>query len=334
MANLNDSDALVPTAGQVVTGEGENASEPDPFRRIRAAWLVVFSSAHTRAAYLGDLELWVRFLTGFGVEAFQARRRHVDVWARTREDAGDAPRTLSRRLASVSSFYRFASDYVEEEGLELEVSNPAGSVKRPRMDAGSSTRALTAEEYRRLLEAAVAELPVWGSRDAAVVAMLGLGGWRVSTLTAMSVRDLGVQGAHRTVEYTVKGGRRKIAPISPVAQLHLNDHLDARRSLGPLLPREPLILSNEGGRLSRHQVNRILVRCARRGGLADPEEVLSHVQRATYATVSEEAGVPVRDIQKGLDHQDARTTEGYIQRGERLEKAPTYRLSNHILGGG
>src|SRR5699024_8686927 len=230
-----------------------------------------------------------------------------------------------------ASLYSFMAEYVDEHGLAVEVAHPVSLVRRPRRDAGSTTRALTASEYARLLAAAADEPAIWGSRDAAVVAVLGLGGFRVSTLTGMCVEDLGVQGAHRTIAYRVKGGRRKVAPLASVTLAHLDDHLDARRALGPFLPGEPLVLANNGTRLDRHQVNRILVRCARRAGLADPDGVRPHVLRATYVTVGEEAGVSLRDLQQGADHQDPRTTESYVRRGRRLEQAPTYRLANHIL---
>ena len=333
MTSSDTSGALVPFAEHITTGPRPEQG-PGLVDRIRAAWLLAQPSEHTREAYARDFDTWRGFLDGLGlgVDVLAARRTHVDAWARVREASRDAPATLARRLAAVSAFYTFAAGYVDEHALGVDVTNPFSLVRRPRRDAGSSTRALTAQEYARLLAAAADEPPVWGARDAAVVAMLGLGGFRVSTLTGMDVDGLGVQGAHRTISYRVKGGRRKVAPLASVTLVYLQSHLDARRSLGEFLPGEPLILAADGGRLNRHQVNRILVRCARRAGLADPDGVHAHVLRATYLTVGEEAGISLRDLQQGADHQDPRTTEGYIKRGRRLDQAPTYRLANHILG--
>lgn len=331
MTSFDTSGALVPLAEHITTGPRPKQG-PGLVDRIRAAWLLAQPSAHTREAYARDFDTWRGFLDGLGVDVLVARRTHADAWARVREASRDAPATLARRLAAVSSFYGYAAGYVDDHALGVDVTNPAALVRRPRRDAGSTTRALTAGEYARLLAAAAAEPPVWGARDAAVVAMLGLGGFRVSTVTGMSVEDLGVQGAHRTVSYRVKGGRRKTAPLASVTLMYLNSHLDTRRALGDFLPGEPLILAADGGRLDRHQVMRILARCARRADLADPDGVHPHVLRATYMTVGEEAGISLRDLQHGADHQDPRTTEGYIKRGQRLDKSPTYRLANHILG--
>lgn len=309
-----------------------DAHRPDLVEHVRAAWLLAQTSSHTRQAYRADLDLWARFCDSVGAGVLAARRTHADAWARVREASGDSAATRARRLAAVASFYAFAADYVDEHGLDVEVHNPFALVRRPRQDGGSATRALTAQEYRRLLEAAADEPAVWGARDGAVVAMLGLGGFRVAALTGMCADDLGVQGAHRTISYWVKGGRRKSAPLASMTLTYLDSHLNARRALGPLLPGEPLILAADGGRLDRHQVRRILVRCARRAGLADPGGVHPHVLRATYVTVGEEAGISLRDLQQGADHQDPRTTESYIKRGRRLDQAPTYRLANHVLG--
>ncbi|WP_150255258.1 tyrosine-type recombinase/integrase [Nocardiopsis deserti] len=333
MTSSDASGALVPLAEHITPGPRPEQS-PGLVDQIRAAWLLAQPSPHTRQAYAGDFDTWRGFLDGLGVDVLAARRTHADAWARVREASQDAPATLARRLAAVSAFYAFAAVYVDELGLaeDVDVTNPFSLVRRPRQDAGTSTRALTAGEYAQLLAAAAEEPPVWGARDAAVVTVLGLNGFRVSTLTALNVDDLGVQGAHRTISYRVKGGRRKEAPLASVTLVYLNSHLDARRELGEFLPGEPLLLAGDGGRLDRHQVNRVLVRCARRAGLADPDGVHAHVLRATYLTVGEEAGISLRDLQQGADHQDPRTTEGYIKRGRRLDQSPTYRLANHILG--
>lgn len=309
------------------------APGPDLLTRIRTAWLLAQASPNTRAAYARDVAMWEGFLDGLGGDPLSATREHVDLWALTRQST-DKGSTLNRRLAAVSSFYRFAADWATDNGLGREIHNPVGSVKRRRTHDGASTRALTAGEYRRLIEAAAAEPPVWGPRDAAAVCLLGLNGFRVSTLTALDVAALGVEGTHHTVDYTVKGGEEKTAPLASMTLGYVNAHLSARRELGEVSQWEPLLLANDGGRLGRDQVERLLARCARRAGLPDPQGVTPHVLRATYATVAHQARVELLDIQDGMDHKSTNTTLGYIRRGERLDRAPTYRLEAHVRAGG
>lgn len=307
------------------------APGPDLVDQIRAAWLLAQTSPHTRAAYARDLAVWVGFLDGLDVDVLTARRMHVDAWARTRQATGDAPSTRARRLASVSSFYRFALDHAAESGREdLALHNPVGAVKRPA--AGSAaTRALDRGEYLALLAAAEEARPAWGPRDAAVVALLGMGGFRVATLVNMDVRDLGVHGAHRTITYTGKGDKRRSAPVVPAALAYLDAHHAARRAVGPVAVWEPLLLANDGGRLSADQVTRILARCARAAGLRNPGQVRPHVLRATFATLGRAAGVSLWDLQEAMDHADPRTTQGYEQGEHRLAAAPAYAVATYLL---
>lgn len=322
--------APAPTTGHIITGPDPGLG-PRLLDQIRAAWLLAQSSAHTRQAYARDLQAWEGFLADLGVEVLAARRVHVDAWMRTRQAAGDAPSTRNRRLASISSFYHFAINYAAEQGREdLGLHNPAGAVKRP-TKGGTPTRALDRHEYLALLAAAEDARPVWGPRDAAVVALLGMGGFRVSTLISMNVGDLGVHGAHRTITYTGKGEKRRSAPLVPAALAFVDAHHAARRALGPVTPQEPLLLANNGGRLSPDQVTRILARCARAAGLRNPGQVRPHVLRATFATLARESGVPLWDLQEAMDHADPRTTQGYERGEHRLSAAPAYAVATYLL---
>lgn len=324
------SGTLVATVGNITPGP-ESAPGPGLLDQVRAAWLLAQSSPHTRQAYARDLEVWARFLDGLGVDVLAARRVHVDAWARARQAAGDAPSTRARRLAALSSFYAFAVDYALEHGREdLGLYNPVGSVKRP-AKGGAATRALDKGEYLALLAAAEDASPVWGPRDAAVVALLGMGGFRVATLTAMNVQDLGVHGAHRTITYTGKGDKRRAAPLVPAALAYVDAHHAARRAVGPMASWEPLLLANDGGRLSDDQVTRILARCARAAGLRDPDRVRPHVLRATFATLARAAGVSLWDLQEAMDHADPRTTQGYDRGEQRFANAPGYAVSTFLL---
>jgi integrase/recombinase XerD len=63
---------------------------------------------HTRRAYNTDITAWLAFCADHNVDPLaNVRRSHVDAWARTLEATGYRPRTVARKIASVSSWYRF-----------------------------------------------------------------------------------------------------------------------------------------------------------------------------------------------------------------------------------
>ena len=74
---------------------------------------------------------------------------HVALWARGMEAAGLAPATVGRRLASVSSWYRWLVG-----GGHMQV-NPAANLPRPNIDPDTSlTPGLTREQALAMLHAA------------------------------------------------------------------------------------------------------------------------------------------------------------------------------------
>ena len=85
-------------------------------RRLVAAWLLGYESRATRRNYGGDLAAWLAFCDSHRLNPLEARRAHVDAWARTLQASGAAGRSVARRLAAVSSWYR----YLVAEGIRAD----------------------------------------------------------------------------------------------------------------------------------------------------------------------------------------------------------------------
>src|SRR3954462_14977415 len=143
---------------------------------VAAAFLLGKSGATFRA-YRRDLEDFERFLAGVRVEPFDARRAHVDAYARFLEHHGAKPSTIARRLSCVSGFYACAID----EGLVER--NPVSGVRRPKQGDESQALGLDRDETRALLVAADCASP----RDRALVYLLCHLGLRVSEALAIDV---------------------------------------------------------------------------------------------------------------------------------------------------
>lgn len=118
------------------------------------AWLASYGSDNTRAAYRRDILLFLEYLDTSGLDLLTVRRSHVDVFARMREQAGGSAATTARRLAAVSSLYRYA---VTEGQIHA---SPADHVRQPAVDQNSrTTAALTRCEAEDLLTAAARGTP-------------------------------------------------------------------------------------------------------------------------------------------------------------------------------
>ena len=111
-------------------------------------------SLHTLRAYESDL---AQFLEMAGpIETVDARR--VRRWVAELGSQGISPRSVSRKLSVVRSFFR----YLEREGRIA--ANPAKRVLAPRFRRGLP-RVLTVDEMRPFIEAAMMDTAPLGLRS-------------------------------------------------------------------------------------------------------------------------------------------------------------------------
>ena len=281
---------------------------------LLGAWLASYSSANTRTAYRRDALVLLEHFDARSLDLLTDSRRDLDLFARTRQAAGDSPATVARRLAAASALYRYA---LTEEQTET---NPAAHVRRPVVDPDhTTTAALTRREAEDLLEAAAKHSP----RSLALVDLLLSTGVRISE--ALTAGRSGLTSDHLTV--TRKGGAQAV--------IHLPGHTaDTLRVLtgttGAELARgnerDRLIFTTATGRpWDRNDAARTLTRLASHAGTTKP--VTPHVLRHTHATLALELGVPLHHLQDSLGHRDPRTTRRYDHSRTRLENS-----SAHAVG--
>src|SRR3954463_6816333 len=116
-------------SGQVFSGE---LVRPESLlfdeARLAVAGFLARYSGPTRVSYTADLRYWFAWCETVRLPAFEAQRPHLELWARTLEERGLAPATISRRLSTLAGFYRFA---VIDGILDR---SPAEYVRRPKID--------------------------------------------------------------------------------------------------------------------------------------------------------------------------------------------------------
>lgn len=278
------------------------------------AWLASYDSANTQTAYRCDTRVLVRHLDACETDLLQARRRDLDLFARTQRHEGASASTVARRLAAVSAFYRYA---VLEGHLET---NPAHHLRRPRVDADqTTTAALNRREAEDLLITAMEH----SARAHALVDLLLCTGIRITE--ALTATEAGLSSDRLTI--TRKGGTR--------GTVYLPGHTaEALRTLTGTTGEE-LARGTEADRLlfttstsrpwDRTDAARTLSRLAKRAGIT--KNVTPHVLRHTHATLALDLGVALHHLQDSLGHKDPRTTRRYDHARTRLENS-----SAHAVG--
>jgi integrase/recombinase XerD len=128
---------------------------------------------------------------------------------------------------------------------------------------------------------------------AALAALLGLNGLRVSEACATDAEDLGFDRGHRTLRIIGKGNKPAVIPLVPRVARTIDLAL-GERCEGPILHRQ------DGERLDRRTAHRWVRTIGKRAALGI---VHPHMLRAAFITAALDAGVPLRDVQIIYDRQ-------------------------------
>ena len=295
-------------------------------RELGAGWLLGYSSPHTRRAYGADLARWVAWCEQLHVDPREAGRVHVDAWARYLDEGlGLAPASTARRLAVISSFYRWC---VQQEHL---ASNPAVHVRRPEVDPDeSATIGLSAADARALLAAAGAH----SRRLHALVALLLVDGLRISEALGLDVHQvLDVDRGHRVAQLRRKGGKGGRAALPPLVADAVDRYLDERAELAGVPVEQlagPLFVTASGARWRPGNAARALSAVARRAELAGWRKITPHALRHSAITLALAAGVPLHEVQDFAGHRDPRSTRRYDRARGRLDRHASYTLAAEL----
>jgi integrase/recombinase XerC len=271
-------------------------------------------SAHTIRAYLGDLRLWVEFLTEKGLEPLSADKRDVRAFIfRIRSSRDNV--SVSRTLSSLRAFY----DHQTKEG-RLEI-NPARQVRNPKIPKRTAPF-LTELDVTELLDGPnpasdtaspekLDDFPTSETedRDQAVLELAYSSGLRVGELTALNLSDLDLTRG-RVLVRSGKGGKDRLVPVGRPAVTALRRWIEKRSRPADPTAGSALFLGRRGGRLCDREVRRILKRRLLQAGL-DPR-FSPHSLRHSFATHLLSSGADLRSIQEMLGHARLTATERYV----------------------
>ena len=284
-----------------------------------AAWLLAQQPTdNTAKAYRRDLQNFCAWLDAYGFDLLRVQRVQVDGY---RHALAGAPATVARKLAALSSFYRYAlaCGWVQV--------NPVQAVARPKVNADhSATQGLTKEQAKALLAAAREDSP----RSHALVSLLMFTGIRVSEALSVSTADYGHDSGHRTLTIRRKGGSTaKVAVPAPAVEA-LNTYLgttgaDLVTAAGEGLP---LFTTTTGRPWNRSEVFRTVQRLARAAGI--PGQISPHSLRHTFATIALDSGTALHDLQDSMGHADPRTTRRYDRARNSLAKSAGYDVARAL----
>lgn len=268
-------------------------------------WIAVERSLsrNTVSAYSRDLERYLAYLSTLGIDALD----DIDAadaagFSEFLADEGLSRSSIARTLTAVRSFHRFCTS----EGWTQ--SSPARDLTLPKQDR-RLPKPITIEQVTALIEAAGAQDPPVGPRDAALIELLYGTGARITEALSLDVDDLDTEGG--SVRLFGKGNKERIVPLGSYAVEAVSAYLvRARPALAQKGRGTPHLFLNLLGRpLSRQSAWAVIQDAAARAGIA--EHISPHTLRHSYATHLLSGGADIRVVQELLGHASVTTTQIY-----------------------
>lgn len=298
------------------------------------AWVARRKSPHTQRAYRQDINCFINFMRfewpieswrmyTVSVKDVQAFREHLVA-------RGAAPKTLNRRISSLSSFFKFLGGAAAELRLPITVPNPAHAqfISRESNDPLDETKALSATRARQLMGMPAGDSLV-DARDRAILKFYFYTGARLGAGCRLKVSDFHRDGDEATIRLSEKGGSYHTIGLHYAAAEAIAEYVHRAEVTNGYLFRPQQ--SSNTDKLADRQFKpmgmyHVIMRYLRRlpgavkreshssGSVATRCVYKPHSLRATTATLLLGAGVDIRKVQDLLGHRHVTTTQTYDKR--------------------
>jgi site-specific recombinase XerD len=301
--------------------------------QVFEAWVARRSSTHTQRAYRQDIMAFIAFRKiawpGDATTLLRTSVADVHAWRDHLVAQGRAPKTLNRRIASLSSFFKYLQAAAAELRLPITVANPAHAqfLGREAADPREETRALSATRARQLMGLPAGDT-VFHARDRAILKFYLYSGARLAAGCRLQVEDFHQDPDGATIRISEKGARRRTIGLHFAAAEAIADYVSqAGLTEGSLFRPRKNSRSQELAdspfdpstmyRLIMGYLKR-LPKAAQAEGAAAADATrcpyTPHSLRATSATLLLGAGVDIRKVQELLGHRHITTTQIYDKR--------------------
>lgn len=257
-------------------------------------------SKNTILSYKRDISQYLAFLQEKGISNITATdRTTVLTYLLLLRKQGRASATISRRLASLRSFYM----YVIDSGIKMK--DPTLNLETPQA-ARKTPNILTTAEIELLLSQPKC-VDAKGYRDKAMLELLYATGIKVSELISLNVEDIDLKQGFincRTADH------ERAVPVGHLASAAVSNYMDFARPL--LVPDENvrfLFLNCNGTRLSRQGFWKILKHYRIQAGIE--KDITPYTLRHSFAMHLLENGADMKAISQMLGHTDISAMQVY-----------------------
>ena len=259
----------------------------------------------TQVGYRDDMRMFHNWCLIKGYDPYDGMTRpRLEMYMRwLKNDRGNGPATIKRRIGTLKRFYEIALDD------DMVTKNPAVRLLVPKVHLDLTKKvSITQDEMTRLLEAAYDTDPT----EYALCCLMAYCGLRVAETCSLNVGSVGEEvNGQDILRFKAKGGEVELVAVPAVVRRAL-DAVIAGREDDPSAPL--LVHKKMGVRMTKSMCARAVNRLALKAGISSMR-VTPHTLRHSSIVAAIDAGVPLREVQLSARHRDISTTIKLYDRG-------------------
>ncbi|EKD85642.1 MAG: hypothetical protein ACD_37C00669G0002 [uncultured bacterium] len=246
----------------------------------------------TIVAYSKDIEQLIKFLQDLNKKSVsEVDKLDLEAFLKKLSSDGYTPKSLSRKINSVKTFYRFLKN---QNFITL---NPAAEIIHPKYDI-KPPRILSKMEYRALRDACRGD-----TRTYAIVELFLQTGIRIGELATIKLGDVKEK---ELVVRAQEGHPERIVPLNKAAKAALDKWLTLR----PKSENDTMFITKTGKPLLVRNIRTTIDRYFKSAGI---EEAKVNDLRHTFIAHHLASGTPLTVISKLVGHKRLSTTEKYLE---------------------
>ncbi len=257
-------------------------------------------SGNTIMSYKRDIAHYLAFLNEKGISDIKkTSRTTVLTYLLLLQKQGRAAATISRRLASLRSFY----GYIQDSGVKMK--DPTLNLEAPKVSR-KIPGVLTTQETEILLS--MPKLTnAKGYRDRAMLEVLYATGIKVSELINLNIQDVNLKQGYLTCR---NGTHARTLQMGRAAIYALRDYIEkARDTMISSDDVKILFLNCNGTRLSRQGFWKILKNYGKEAGIK--KEITPYTLRHSFAIHLMENGADLKFVSQMLGYTDINAMQVY-----------------------
>ena len=259
-------------------------------------------SPHTLISYKKDIAQFTDFLSKtFETELLKANHQMVRSWVIDLAEAEIAPASISRKLSSLKSLYKF----LLKEGMVD--SNPATAVKSPKK-AKKLPVFVDENKIIPLLDSEnIFDDSFSGTRDKLIMELLFGTGIRLSELTNIKLNDFSIQ--EQLLKVLGKRNKERIIPLNKSLCVLVDYYLNHRKICFSGIDTPYLILTDKGDKAYPKLIYRVVNKYL--SMISTQQKKSPHVLRHSFATTLLNKGADINAIKELLGHASLSATQIY-----------------------